>query len=144
MRMLYALFVFMALTFAGCGPGALELQTRAANQVALAANAVAPVLITSEQVEGDRAIDAAADKAAARAQLAAVEAKWAPIWTAYKALAVAQDQWATALEKGGDTAAAVEALRASFCKLKVLLPLEVKLPPAVSAVVCLEVGHAGK
>jgi hypothetical protein len=144
MKFLYAWLVFVALTLSACGPKAVELQTRAANDIAVAVNAVTPVLLATEQAQGDKAIDAAPDKAAAKAQLAIIQKQWAPIWEAHKAIAVAQGEWATALEKGGDTAAAAAAVRAAFCKLKGLLPPEVKVPPAVSVVVCQEVGSHGK
>jgi hypothetical protein len=140
-KVFYAFLMCAALVVAGCGPKAIDVQSKVANDVALAANAIAPVLLTSEQAEGDKAIDAATDKAAARVALAKVEAKWAPVWVSYRAVAVAQDAWATALEKKGDTTVAVQQLQAAFCKLKTLLPPEVKIPAPVAIIVCQEVGH---
>jgi hypothetical protein len=144
MRWFYSFLMCTALVIGGCGPKAIEVQSKVANDVALAANAIAPVLLATEQAEGDKAIDAAADKAAAKAALVVIQKKWDPIWISYRAVAVAQDAWATALEKKGDTTAAVQALQAAFCKLKVLLPPEIKIPAPVAIIVCLEVGQHGK
>jgi hypothetical protein len=141
MKWFYAALICTALVIGGCGPKAIDTQAKIANDVAIAANAIAPVLLASEQAEGDKAIDAATDKATAKAALAKVEAKWAPVWVSYRAVAVAQDAWATALEKKGDTTVAVQQLQAAFCKLKTLLPPEVKIPAPVAIIVCQEVGH---
>lgn len=128
----------------GCGPKAVEVQARMANTVAVVMNSTSPLLIKQEQSEGDAAIDAAKDKAAARAAVADIKERWQPVWDAYDAVRIAQGHWATALEQGGDTATALTQLKGAFCDFKGKLPGGITLPPEVTAIVC-EVGHdAGK
>ena len=117
-----------AVMATGCGPSAQQIQATTADAVARSANAGLPVLVEAERQQGLLAIQASPDRETARAKLVEIEHEWAPVWTAWKALAVAQGAWATALEHGGGTEAAALGVRDAFCKLRAI-PLAAKHVP---------------
>jgi hypothetical protein len=127
--------------FAACGPKAIDTQAQMANTIAVVTNDVVPQLIALEHARGDAIIDAAPDKATAVRELALLEQSWKPVWQAQKALTIAQNAWATALEQHGDTTATFQAVRTAYCRLLPLLPRTVNVP-AVAGLLC-EVSDAG-
>lgn len=132
--MAVVLFVFMmAMLTQGCVDPARQIQAQAANSVAQAANAALPILIERYRQDGFRALDKLkASGGTAKdvpATLEAVKAKWAPVWDAWKALVVAQDAWADALEAGGDTAASLEVLKGAYCGLRGVWPKDIPAVP---------------
>lgn len=120
-----SLALIMSCATFGSSPESQNVQVKTANALALVVNGLVPVLRDVEELEGDRAINAAPDKAAARKALDAIELKWKPIWEAEKAVQVTQGAWATAIEKGEDRAAAFTAVEQAFCKFKSILPPDV-------------------
>lgn len=114
---------------AGCGLTGRQVQAQAATAIAQAANATLPILVERFRQQGLRAIDKADTENKARAELARIDSEWAPIWKAWATLRVAQDAWATALEKGGDTAAALGALREAYCGLEAVWPKDIPAIP---------------
>jgi len=129
--------LLVVLFWLGCGSSARALQAKAADAAARGANAALPVLVESYRHQGLTAIDAATTPAEAKASLAGVEAKWKPVWEAWKAVGIAHDGWAKVLESGGDEAAAFEAVRRAFCGLRSLPPAKDSLPQ-IPAIVCQE------
>jgi hypothetical protein len=119
----------------GCGPHADEIQAAVANSVARAANVGLPALVEAERQQGMAAIQASPDRETARAKLTQIEHDWAPVWTAWKALSATQGAWATALEHGGDKAAAALAVRDAFCRLRAL-PLAASYVPEAAGLLC--------
>jgi hypothetical protein len=140
MKALLVLSVVLTLLLSGClnrsAPpaqpdgqsatlGALATQRKIANAIAVTVNEVVPLLRDVESQEGDDVIHTSPDEPTARLRLAAVEARWKPVWEAEKALRLAQGVWASALEKGGDKDAAAKAVLATFCRFAPLLPRSV-------------------
>lgn len=121
-----ACFVLFAFCVGmGCSGTQRQAQSVAASSLAVAANRAYPKLQAAYRAEGDRAIDAAPTQAEARAALAVVRERWAPVWRAWDAVRLAQDAWATALESGAsadDVARTVVALQAAYCGLRAATP----------------------
>lgn len=115
-----------AMLLTGCGNSQLQIQAQTANAVAQAANSALPLLVERFRREGFSAIDQVRARAGseedARAAVAAVEARWEPIWKAWDVLKVAQDGWAIAVESGGDTDAALKGLKDAYCGLRSVWP----------------------
>lgn len=125
--------VWLALVLCGCPGSTLQVQAQAANVVAAAANASLPVLVEAYRLEGMEAIDAVKAQGGtaeqARRAVDEVKARWAPIWLAWGKLKEAENQWATALEAGNESAGAVVALRAAYCELEACWPASVPAMP---------------
>jgi len=123
----------ITLAFSGCPDGALQIQAQTANAVAHAANAVMPVLVAQYRQDGLEAIQAVKEAGGtaddARAAIAAVKTKWEPVLRAWESLRVAQDTWATVLEAGGDTAAALAGLHVAYCGLQKVWPEDIPVVP---------------
>lgn len=137
LALLDVLCISLGLLLFNCSPSAIQIEAATANAVALAANSALPLLAEAFRQDGLSAIadvkarGGTADEA--RAAVAAVEAKWAPVWRGWAALRIAEDAWATALEQGGDTAAALAAVRLAYCGLLSEWPSSVpKLVPMVA------------
>jgi hypothetical protein len=117
----------------GCTDPARQIQARAADSVAQAANSALPILIERYRQDGFRALDklkaAGGTADDVPATLDAVRAKWKPVWDAWKALVVAQDAWADALEGGGNPTAAVTALKDAYCGLRGVWPEDIPAVP---------------
>lgn len=119
----------LALVLAACDMTALQIQAQTANAVAIGANAALPTLVNRYRQEGLDVIAGAKTRAEAEASLARVRAAWAPVWRAWDTLRVAQDSWATALERGGDTAAALASLKQAYCGLLRVWPKQIPALP---------------
>lgn len=127
---------------AACAGGAVQFHAKAANAVALAANEALPALVATYRGEGLDAIARAPDRPAAEAALAALRARWRPVWGtcdgeppscrdgAWPALRAAHAAWAEALEQAIagrplDLAAArahAARLRATYCAVRAAAP----------------------
>ena len=120
-------------TMTGCGNVGLQIQAQTADSVAEAANTALPILIDRYRDDGFRVLERVkadggnADDA--RAAIEKVKVKWKPIWDAWEALRVAQDAWATSLESGGDSAAALGALKKACCDLRAVWPEDIPAVP---------------
>lgn len=115
------LVVVMAATsiqvaVAGCAPSARQTQAVTASAIAVVVNTSVDALLVEAESREMAIVRDAQDRDTAEAGLTADRARWAPVWAAVDALAVAHDQWATALETGGtiDPQATEEA----FCDLR--------------------------
>jgi len=127
------------LVLSGCPDYALQIQAQTANAVAQAANTELPVLVGQFRQDGMDALVTVKQKGGtedqARAELARIEVKWAPVWKGWDALRAAHDAWATALEKGGDYAAALIGLSKAYCSFMILWPQAVPVIP-LAPVLC--------
>jgi hypothetical protein len=119
----------MVFTLGGCPattpppqPVSVATQAKIASAIAVTVNETVPLLRDAESQEGDDIIHTSTDDVSAHMRLAALEERWKPIWEAEKALRLAQNVWATTLEKGGDKDAAAKAVLATFCRFAPLLP----------------------
>lgn len=125
--------VVLVAPLPACSSATLQVESRVADGVAVAGNTALPILVERYRDEGIDAILAvkhaggSADEA--RAAVDAVKARWAPVWTAWDALAAAQDGWATAIEQGGDASAALGGLKAAYCSLLFSWPKDVPAAP---------------
>ena len=111
-----ALLVLLSL---GCSSAALATQARIADGIARTVNTSEPVLVHAYDAEGQAAIDASGDRAAALAATSAVSARWSPLWGtcyarhapvgcesgAWEALRTAHATYATTLDQVRDGAA---------------------------------------
>ena len=128
-KLLVALIVAAALV--GCAPAVVQVEAQVADSIAVGANAALPVLVSEYRQEGLTAIAASASRTDAETKLTAIKAAWAPRWKAWETFRVAQDAWATALEKGGDLTAGLAALQTAYCGLIGVWPSEIPAMPAV-------------
>lgn len=124
MRIVLALLLLVALS--AC-PAAINPQTVAAQTIAAVANAAGVTLAAAMRGEGNAAIASSTTADEARARIDAIETRWAPVWAAYDALALAHDAYATALEAGtvpdaAEVARLYCALRAVAAGVAVSLP----------------------
>ena len=126
-------FAIAISSAAGCSMSARQVQAHAANAIAGAANSALPILLESYRQEGLNAIANASDRTTAETELAAIKERWAPVWKAWETLRVAQNAWATALEEGGDTKAALGEVRAAYCELQKVWPDELAAVPIAPA-----------
>ena len=133
------LVVLSSLVLCGCPDYALQVQAQTANAIAQGANTELPVLVAQFKQDGIEAMTVVktnggtADQA--RAELARIEVKWANVWKGWDALRAAHDAWATALEKGGDYAAALLGLSKAYCAFMILWPQAVPIVP-LAPVLC--------
>jgi len=113
------LVALFAVTLTCCAP---RLEAQTANAMAIAANAALPMLVDQYKAEGIEAIDAAASKDQALAELAVVRERWRTVWQAWDAVQAAHDAWATSIEQGVGSAKSQEAMRTAYCNLLELWP----------------------
>lgn len=125
--------LIVAVDLAGCAGTSLQTEAVVADAITDSANAALPILVEQYRQEGLSAIDRVADSggtaAEARAATDEVKARWEPVWDRWERLRIAQNAWATAIELGGDTVAALEALRGAYCELLVNWPKQVRAMP---------------
>lgn len=128
---LYLLVLFVLA--AACNNAGLQIQAHAADSVAEASNAALPILVQRYRDEGFRELEQVkADGGTvsdARRAIERVKANWAPIWSAWEMLAVAQDGWATTIESGGDQAVALAELKRAYCGLRAVWPEDIPAVP---------------
>lgn len=136
--MLRAIVLFVALLCVGCTNALYQAQVHTANGIGTGANAALPILIDQYSNEGFRVLleakEAGRTRIEAEAALKVVIDKWASIWEAWEALVVAQDRWATALEEGGNTGAALVGLKSAYCGLRGVWPDNIPAVPLVPLV----------
>jgi hypothetical protein len=106
----------LPLVLLDCSPSAMQVQAQVADTVAVAVNAEIPQLLELREQEGLAAIENAPDRPAAKAALAKVRQRWAPVVAAIKVFAAAHDAWATALESGGTVD--LESVLQAYCELR--------------------------
>lgn len=136
------LLVLLLAACDACGAGQVtEESARRAEHAAVAsaiasgANAALPVLAEAMERQGMLEIEKAESRAEAERALEEVEARWAPVWEAWRLLVIAQDAYATAVESGEDTAAHLGNLKARYCELRALWPDKIPGVP-LGLVVC--------
>jgi len=134
-RFLVLVSLLLSLFCTGCPDYVKQAQIQAANTVADTSNAVLPMLVTLYREIGFRAIDVAKSEQEALAGIAGIEKKWQPVWKAWETLRVAQDAWANALEHGGTTMAAFDALKNAYCALMKVWPDDVPATP-IGVIAC--------
>lgn len=161
-----AALLLALLAAPACGRAALAGQARAANAVALLANAQLSALVARYRDEGLAAIRAAPDAATAEASLGTVRTRWSRVWGlepdgspcrgvgvgagqpcaggAWQALQAAHDAWALALERAAAgqpfdaaTAARLGAdLGRTYCGARGALPPGATLPDPPAPLAC--------
>ncbi len=160
-----ALLLFALLCGLGCSAGAVRTQITIANQTAIAANRVLPLLVDYYRQQGLRAIATSTSRDDAVDRLASLRVAWAPVWGAcpsgadgesmtstarcvggaWNALRVAHDAWANALlrRENGEPFSATEAaalaldLRRTYCAIRAAIPPETDLQlPDVPLLTC--------
>ena len=129
--------LLLVLCLGGCDMSARQIQAHTADGVAQAANAALPILLDRYRQDGLDAIAKAETKADAEAALAAVKTRWEPLWKSWEAVRIAQNSWASALEAGKGTAAALAAVRSAYCGLQEVWPATITALPVVP-ISCLE------
>lgn len=88
-------------------------------RILTAANAIEPTLVAVYEAQGDACVNSNSVRAAAVSCVAAVDSRWAPVWTALAAVATAND-----------------ALAAWCAFSTALAPLGAAALPVVDGVVC--------
>lgn len=132
MRRLIVFFSsFSLIALMACGSSQRAVQASVADGIAQGANAGFPVLIQAYREQGDTVIDAAQTRKAAEEGLDDVRARWAPVWKAWQTFRAAHGAWADALEGGGDTTAALGALKKAYCEVEAVWPSELAALPSV-------------
>ncbi len=125
--LLFALgLAVLAVMTCGCTPAARQAQAVAADAMARTINAAVPQLVGDYQREGDAVIDAAPTPDEARAAVAQVRVRWAPVWDAIDAFAAAHDAWASAIESGGTPGLAE--IRGAWCDVRHAMAPRATLP----------------
>lgn len=137
MAKLTRIFVFLSLLVAlcACDMSARQIQAHTADAIGNAANSALPILLSHYRQEGLDAIQAASTKAEAETELAAIKLRWEPVWKAWESVRIAQNAWATSLEAGADTAAALSAVRTAYCELQGVWPIQLAAMP-IAPVAC--------
>ncbi len=92
----------LALLTVACAGGQRKTQVAAANEVARISNELQPVVIEAYEDENRRCVRDAQSIDEGKACFAKVDARFLALFRARKALAIAQDRYATELERGGD------------------------------------------
>lgn len=134
--LLYAVFSGLCFGFSACTASALQVQARTADSIARAMNTALPVLVESEEQQGNVAIDNAHSETEARAAIAHVEAQWSGFWSAWGAARTAQDQWAVLILQAQagrafsmvDAVRVLGAFRSAWCDLRHTIPPPNTLP----------------
>ncbi len=126
----------LLLALAACSPASASAVTPVAAAEA-GADAALPSLLSlyrAESMGAAQAVpvtgDAAVDVAARDNAFAQVDARWDPVWAAWRALAAAADVAVAVQEAGGVPDPAP--LLAAYCALRALLPANLT-PPSVGA-----------
>lgn len=135
-----ALLLFFSLVFltllghigvSGCSPTTAQILVKVAN----ASN---PLLLEAYRQEGLAALDSVkceqgptiCDEATQTA-LAAVDARWAPVWAAWDAFVAARDIYSATQEYGQEPD--IKDLQRTYCDLLVVLPDEYRASISVAA-----------
>ncbi len=125
-RLLPWLFVLLTFTLGAFGCGAAVEPTLVAG-IADVANRGADPLLAAYKQAGDEALaktpltgDKAHDDAATKAALAEVDARWEPVWEAWRSLRAAELAYKTAYEKG--EAPPFGSVVIAFCTFRAVLP----------------------
>ena len=100
-----------------------------AGAIASGANAALPVLAEAMEREEMLEIEKADSRAEAERAIGKVEARWAPVWEAWRLLVIAQDGYATAIEAKEDAAAHLANMKARYCELRALWPTRIPAVP---------------
>lgn len=124
-RVLPLLFLVLAAVFTlGC---AASLEPTLVAGIADVANRGAPALLGAYKQAGDDALaaspltgDKARDDAATKAVLAQVDARWEPVWEAWRSLRAAELAYKTAYERG--EAPPFGSVVIAFCTFRAVLP----------------------
>jgi len=125
MSRLLALLVFLFAFTLGCGA---SLEPTLVAGIADVANRGADPLLAAYKQAGDEALatttftgDKARDDVATKAALAKVDARWEPVWDAWKALRTAELAYKAAYDKGEATP--FGSVIIAFCTFRAVLPL---------------------
>jgi hypothetical protein len=120
--------VLLAALMCSCLPAAVQAQAQAADAVAQAANAALGPLVASYRAQGLAAVSAAETEAEARAAWKKLDARFAPVWRAWRVFRLAHEAWVKRLRAGDDPASALQSFEAAWCLLATVWP------PALSAI----------
>lgn len=119
-------FLLLVALLSGCSGSMRQIQAQTATGIASAANSSLPMLVSKMRDEGFESLQEVlvrhGTREEAEAAIAAVEARWAPVWKAWDALRLAQGHWATALEAGGDLGAVLVEMKEAYCEFQAALP----------------------
>ncbi len=119
MRALVGALVFVL----SCGSGSRQVQATVADAVAQAANVAAPVLVEEYRRALWVCLDASTDRPSYDVCRAKVDHDWTRVRLAWGHLRMAQDSYATALEKGTVTLEDyARGLRVAYCEFRADVP----------------------
>lgn len=143
------------VVFISCGPSVLQVQAKAANELAMAADSVLPVLVRIYQTEGHALIEAASTQEEAEASLNTLRLRWRIVWGvcndeqsdpgyacrggAWASLVNAHGAWTHALERQirGESwdvrmvTHLAHDMRAAYCDLQEAIPSGVQIPDVI-------------
>jgi hypothetical protein len=131
LAMFAVIVVGLVAMLTGCPDSARQIQVQAANSLATAANTALPMLVERYRQEGLQVVAAAKTREEAEVGVAQVKLKWAPVWKAWGALALAEGLWADALEKDIDTSTVILELKTAYCALLKVFPEDIPALPLV-------------
>lgn len=117
---------FVLLTGLACQR---QQQIVAVNAVVQVANGILPTLVEAFKQEGLEKIRSAKTENEARGLLAAVEAKWEPVWVSWRSLEVAHSAWSDAVQRG--RAVPNDIIQSAYCGLIKVLPVKLPVLPIV-------------
>ncbi len=121
--------VLVVICLGACDMSGRQVQAHTANAISQGANSALPILIERYRSQGLKVIEEASTREGAEAQLAAVRQRWAPVWASWEACRLAHGSWAEALEAGGDTVAALGAMKRAYCELHRVWPKTIPALP---------------
>jgi len=131
-KCLSCLFFVFVTSLMGCGVSGIQIQAHVADSIAETANASLPILVSRYRQDGLDVLKgvkvAGGNQDDGRAAIDKVKARWEPVWQAWELLRIAQDAWATSLETGVGSDAALLKLKKAFCGLQEVWPKELALP----------------
>lgn len=143
------------VVFISCGPSTLQVQAKAANDLAMAADSVLPILVRIYRTEGHTLIEAASTQEEAEASLNTLRSRWRIVWGvcndeqtdpgyacrggAWTSLMTAHGAWANALERQirGEPwdvrtiTHLANDLRVAYCDLQEAIPSGVQIPDVI-------------
>ena len=142
LRVIFKVIVFAAMVqsslwLCGCVPTARQQHAIVASAMARGVNLSIPKIIQVYDLEKIAAIRAVHEKGGSRAEaeraLQEVREQWRPVWVAIDSLAIAQDGYAGAIEKGSPTN--MSELLDAYCELsRAVAPMQPM--PVIPGITC--------
>jgi hypothetical protein len=133
-----AFCLVMALCSGCAGDQSRKVQAGVADAIARSANIAEPVIVEGYRRALFRCLDTSKERTEYEVCRAKADHQWVAIRLAWGHLRMAQDEYATALEKGNaDVTTYLQWITIAYCEFKSYVPKDAPLP-AIAGLVCAE------